>query len=181
MFSKLIKMSVLTLLAYLLQATVAQHIAIGGVAPNLAFALTAVVSIALGKKYTFVMSLAIGYLMEIMLPALNYINLIAYPVCAFLGAWFFADKSERKLEEERTQNRERKQLDPHIRTMLAAALSTLIFEAVNLFYTFLGGVALSTAHYMRAIFDVIYTVAIAGAVQFPIRRWFGIHRIRKAL
>ncbi len=181
MFSKLIKMSILTLLAYLLQATVAQHIAIGGVAPNIAFALTAVVSIALGRKYAFVMSLAVGYLLEIMLPALNYINLIAYPVCGVLGAWFFADKSERKLEEERTQNREKKQLDPHIRTLLAALLSTSVFEFVNLFYTFLGGVTLNSDHYARAIFDVVYTVALTGVLQYPIRRWFGIHRLRKAL
>ena len=51
------------------------------------------------------MSLSIGYLLEIMLPALDYINLILYPVCAMLGALVFSDKSERKLEEERAQGK----------------------------------------------------------------------------
>ena len=80
-------------------------VAIGGVAPNFAIAIIAVVSIALGRKYTFMMSLAVGYLMEIMMPSLDYIYLILYPVCAMLGALAFSDKSERRMEEERTTTR----------------------------------------------------------------------------
>ena len=55
MFGKLIKTFLLTILSYLLQVTVARHIAIGGVAPNLALALIAVVTVGLGHKYTFCM------------------------------------------------------------------------------------------------------------------------------
>lgn len=177
---KLFKFSLLVLLAYLLQATVAHHIAIGGVAPNLAFALAAVVTVALGKKYTFCLSMAVGYLLEIMLPALDYINLIAYPVCAMIPAIFLADKSERALEERQALGKKTTQLEPHIRTLLCACISTLFFEVVNVFYTFLSGVSLNAAHFGRAIFDVVYTVAITFVLQYPLRRWLGVHRIPKA-
>ena len=180
MFSKLLKASLLTLLAYLLQATVAEPIAIGGIAPNLAFAIIAVATVCLGRKYTFVMSLTIGYLLEIMLPALDYISLIAYPVCAMLGALLFADKSERKLEEERTQGKRARQWNPLVRTPLCAGVSTMVFEAVNLIYTYLSGVALDADHWARALTDIVYTMALAALLQFPIRRWMGTHKLRKA-
>ena len=180
MFAKLLKAFILTLLAYLLQATTAQPIAIGGVAPNMALAIIAVVTVCLGRKYTFMMSLAIGYLLEIMLPALDYINLILYPVCAMLGALVFSDKSERKLEEERTQGKRGRQWNPHLRTPLCAGLSTVIFETVNLFYTYLSGVALDAGHYGRALTDVVYTMILAAALQFPIRWWMGTYKLRKA-
>ena len=180
MFKKTLKFFVLTLLAYLLQATVAEPIAIGGVAPNPAFALIAVVTVCLGRKYAFVMSLTVGYLLEIMLPALDYINLIAYPVCAMLGALMFSDKSERKLEEELTQGKRGTQWNPHLRTILCAGTRTSVFEGVNLIYTYLSGVTLDAAHWGRAITDMIYTMALAGVFQFPIRWWLGTYRLRKA-
>ena len=169
--SKLIKVSLLTLFTYLMQATVAEPIAIGGVAPNLAFALIAVATVALGRKYAFVMSMLVGYLLEIMLPALDYISLIAYPVCAMLGAL---------LEEERTQGKKDAQLNPLIRTPLCAGLSTAVFEGVNLAYAFLGGVSIDAPHIGRAVFDVVYTMALSGLFQFPLRRWLGMHRLPKA-
>lgn len=178
--SKLIKVSLLTLFTYLMQATVAEPIAIGGVAPNLAFALIAVATVALGRKYAFVMSMLVGYLLEIMLPALDYISLIAYPVCAMLGALLFSDKSERRLEEERTQGKKSTQLNPLIRTPLCAGLSTAVFEGVNLAYAFLGGVSIDAPHIGRAVFDVVYTMALSGLFQFPLRRWLGMHRLPKA-
>jgi len=180
MFAKLLKASLLTLLTYLLQATVAQRIAIGGVAPNIALAFIAVVSVCMGRKYTFMMSLAIGYLLEIMLPMLEYINMLTYPVCAMLGALFFSDKSERKLEEERTQGKRGKQLNPHLRTVLCALLSIVVFEGVNLIYTYLSGVQIDALHIGRALIDVTYTTAIAAAFQFPIRWWMGTYKLRKA-
>ena len=180
MFAKLIKVSILTLLAYLLQATTAQPIAIGGVAPNIALALIAVVTVCLGRKYAFMMSLSIGYLLEIMLPALDYINLLAYPVCSMLGALLFSDKSERKLEEERTQGKRARQWNPHIRTPLCAGLSVMVFEVVNLMYTYLSGVSLDASHLGRALTDIVYTMTIAGVMQFPIRWWMGTYRLRKA-
>ena len=100
MLKKLLKVSALTILAYLLQATTAEYLSIGDIAPSLAIAFIAVVTVALGRKYTFLMSLTIGYLLEIMLPMLDYLALILYPVCCMLGALAFSDKSERRLEED---------------------------------------------------------------------------------
>ena len=180
MFGKSLKFAFLTLMAYLLQACVAQRIAIGGIAPNLAMAMIAIISVALGRKYTFVMSLTVGYLLEIMQPALSYINMIAYPVCCILGALAFSDKSERKLEEERTLGKTAKQLHPHIRTLLCALLSIFIFEAVNLFYTYLTGVALADLQIGRAVTDIVYTTVLAGILQFPVRWWLGVYKLRQA-
>ena len=180
MFGKLLKVSLLTLLTYLLQVTVAPRIAIGGVAPNIALALVAVITVCMGRKYTFMMSLSIGYLLEIMLPALDYINLILYPVCAMLGALVFSDKSERKLEEERAQGKRARQWNPHLRTPLCAAVSVAVFEGVNLVYTYLSGVTLDAEHWGRAIFDVVYTSVLCGLFQFPVRWWMGTYKLRKA-
>lgn len=180
MVGKSLKFAFLTLMAYLLQVCVAQRIAIGGIAPNLAMALIAIVSVALGRKYTFVMAMTVGYLLEIMLPALTYINMIAYPVCCILGAMAFSDKSERKLEEERTLGKNAKQLHPHIRTILCALLSISVYEFINVFYTYLTGVALANLPFGRAITDIVYTTVLAAVLQFPVRWWLGIYKLRQA-
>lgn len=106
--------------------------------------------------------------------------MIGYPVCCILGALAFSDKSERKLEEERTLGKTARQLHPHLRTVLCALLSIGIFEAVNLFYTYLTGVALASLPYGRAITDVVYTTVLAGVLQFPVRWWLGVYRLRQA-
>ncbi len=180
MVGKSLKFAFLTLMAYLLQVCVAQRIAIGGIAPNLAMALIAIVSVALGRKYTFVMSMTVGYLLEIMLPALTYISMIAYPVCCILGAMAFSDKSERKLEEERTLGKNAKQLHPHLRTILCALLSISVYEFINVFYTYLTGVALADLPFGRAITDIVYTTVLAAVLQFPVRWWLGIYKLRQA-
>ena len=180
MFSKAVKVAVLTLLAYLLQATTAEFVSIQGVAPNLALALIAIVTVALGRKYTFVMALSVGYLIEIMSPMLDYISLILYPVAAMLSALMFSDKSERKLEEERTLGRRANQWNPHLRTPLCAALSVAVFEAVHLLYTYLSGVTLDQGHWRRAITDVLYSTVLAAVLQFPVRWWLGTYKLKKA-
>ena len=72
MFTKLFKATLLTLLAYLLQATTAIHLSVWDIAPNIALSLIAIVSVAMGRKYTFFMSLTICYFLELMLPALLF-------------------------------------------------------------------------------------------------------------
>ena len=181
MLKKGVKFAVLTLLAYLLQSTTAHYLAIGGIAPNIALAMVAVVSVAMGRKYTFLMSLTIGYLLEVMMPALNYINLILYPVCAMLGALAFSDKSERKLEEERSLGKRRRgNLPAHLRTLLCALLSITVFESVNIMYIYLNGIVIDGDQIWRALISVVYTTALAGALQFPIRWWLGIYKLKRA-
>jgi len=175
-----LKFAILILITYLLQSTIPKYIAIGGVAPNIALAIVATVSVGMGRRYTFIMALTIGYLLEIMIPALDYINLILYPVSAMLGALAFSDKSERKLEEERTLGKSAGNLPPHIRTILCAMLSILIFEAVHLLYIYLNGIDLESGHYMRSIISVVYTTVLAAVLQFPLRWWLGVYKLKKA-
>lgn len=175
-----IKFALLTLLCYLLQATVAARIAVWDIAPNLALAVIAVVSVGLGRKYTFIMSAAVGYLLEIMLPMLDYMSLILYPVCAMLGALAFSDKSERKLEEERSTGKRAGNLPAHLRTLLCALLSVAVFETVNLIYIYLNGVSIGFDHLLRALVDVGYTTLLAGLLQFPLRWWLGVYKVKKA-
>lgn len=179
MLVKLFKATLLTLLAYLLQATVAVHISIWDIAPNIALAIVAIVSIGLGRKYTFFMALAIGYFLEIMLPVMDYMNLILYPVCAILGALMFSDKSERRLEEERSTGRRSLVLNAHLRTPLCAAVSVFVFEAVHLVYIYLSGVTMDSGHISRALINVLYSAALSGAMQFPIRWWLGVYKLKK--
>jgi hypothetical protein len=175
-----IRFAILTLLCYLLQSTVAVYLSLGGVAPNIALAVFAVVSIALGRKYTFLISVIVGYLLEVMLPSLNYINLILYPVCAMLGALTFSDKSEHKMEEARTLGKRSGNLPAHLRAPLCALLSITIFEAVNLLYLYLNGIPLDWGHYQRTLISIAYTTALASLFQYPIRWWFGLYGLKKA-
>lgn len=176
MIRKILKTAILTLLCFLLQTTVAPHIALKNVAPNIALAILAVISVTKGKKYTFFMSLMVGYLIEISVPALQFLNLVLYPVAAMIGALLFADKSERKLEAERTAGNYNYQMNPHIRIPFCALVSCLIYEAVLLIYIFLNGVAANPGNISRAVMDVIYTTVLATAIQFPIRWYLGVYR-----
>lgn len=176
MLSRTLKLAVLTLLTYLLQATTAQYLSLWDVAPNLALAIIAVVSVGFGAKYTLLMSLAVGYLMEIMLAGVQFFNIVLYPVASMLGALAFGDKSERKLEELRTQGRDTRQLNPHLRTPLCAFVSVVIFEAIHVTYISLTGVDLDAGHISRALIDVVYTTVLAAVFQFPLRAWLGIYR-----
>ena len=180
MVKKGLKFAFLTLLCYLLQSTLSQYLSLWDVAPNLALAIIAVISVAMGRKYTFIMSVAVGYLLEIMLPTLPYINVILYPVCAMLGSLAFSDKSELKLEEARTLGRRTGNLPPHLRTVLCALLSVTVFESVNLLYVYLSGIQLDNGHILRATISILYTTALAGVLQFPIRWWLGVYRLKKA-
>ena len=179
MIKKGLKLALMTLLAYLLQTTASGYLSIADVAPNLALALLAIISVAYSRKFTFMSSLTVGYLMEVMLPALDYMNLILYPVCAMLGALAFSDKSERKLEEERSLGKRAGNWPAHLRTPLSALVSISVFEAVNLLYIYLNGVSIDGGHIGRALIDVFYTTALAGVLQFPFRWWLGMYKGKK--
>ncbi|HNX63248.1 MAG TPA: hypothetical protein PKN45_11455, partial [Candidatus Limiplasma sp.] len=69
---------------------------------------------------------------------------------------------------------------PHLRTMLCALVSITVFETVNLMYVYLSGIQLDNGHWSRAVISVVYTTALAGALQFPIRWWLGVYKLKKA-
>ena len=179
MFKKTLKLAILTLLTYLVQATIPPLIPVFDIAPNIAMAVLAVVSIALGIKYTLFMSIIIGYFLEITQPAVNYINTLIYPICAVLIGMIFADKSERKISEDRARQKQTKQLHPLLRTVFCAAVSMALFEFVFLMYTYLSGVTLTFDRFIRALISVLYTTAITAVLQFPLRLSLGIHKQKK--
>lgn len=176
MLTKMIKTVLLTLLTYLLQISVSPLIPVFDIAPNIALAVIAVVSVALGMKYTVLMSFVIGYFLEITLPAVNYVNLLLYPISAILCAMMFADKSERAIAEYRARQKQLKQLNPHLRTVLCAAASITFFELILLLYTNLNGVTLTFDRFVNAFISIVYTTVLAAVLQFPIRWLF---RVRK--
>lgn len=180
MIKKGLKFAFLTFLCYLLQATTAQYLSVWDVAPNIALAMIAVVTVAMGRKYTFIMALTVGYLLEIMLPALDYINLILYPVCAMLSALVFSDKGERKLEEQRSMGKRVGNLPAHLRTVLCALLSIVVFEIVNLMYLYLNGIVIDSDQLQRTGISIVYTTALGAVLQFPLRWWLGIYKLKKA-
>lgn len=180
MFVKLWKVALLSLLAYLLQATVASHIALWTISPNIALALVSIVSVALGRKYAFHMSLLIGYWFEIMLPMMDYISLIIYPVCAMLGALVFSDKGERKREENISLGKGSKPLHACWRGPLCTALSVLVFEVFYLAYIYLNGVVIGGDQLLRSFINIAYSSAITCVVQVPVRKWLGIRKAKKA-
>lgn len=180
MLKRILKLTLLTLLAYLLQSTVAAHIQLWDVGPNIAMAMIAVVSVAEGRKYTFLMSMTVGYLMEIMVGPLDYFYMLLYPVCSMLGALAFSDKSERKLEEERSMGKRGGNLPAHLRTPLCALVSISLYEFVNVFYIYLNGVTLDMGHVGRALVDIVYTTLLTGIIQFPLRWWLGVYKRKKA-
>ncbi len=176
MLLKTLKLILLTLLTYLLQATTAQYLSVWDVAPNLALAIIAVVTVSYGRFYTLTMSLAIGYLLEIMLSGMQFFNLVLYPVTAMLGGLVFADKSERKLEELHSLGKNTRQWNPHLRIPLCALVSITVFEAVHLFYISLSGVVLDSGHIGRSLVGIFYTALLAGIFQFPLRAWLGVYK-----
>lgn len=180
MLKKAIKVSLLILLTYLLQVTVPPRIKLWGVPPNIALAIIAVITVALGKRYTFMAATVVGYLYEIMMPSMQYLNTLLYPISCMVAALFFADKSDRKREEERIRSEKpRKQMNPHLRTPLCACLSTVIYEAVWLVYIYLTGVKLDSGHLTRSAAVVAYTGIMSLVIQFPIRKWLGIYKLKK--
>jgi len=56
----------------------------------------------------------------------------------------------------------------------------LVFEAVHLLYIYLSGIQLDFGHYQRAFISVAYTTLLAGVLQFPIRWWLGIYKLKRA-
>ena len=169
------------LLGYFFQATLAYHIAIMNVAPNIALAFCAVVAVGLGRKYVFLMSLIIGYLLELTLQTVSFFNIILYPISAMLAAFAFSDKSKRVLDEEQIFNEKIKiQLPALIRTPLCVLVSIMFFELIHFAYIYLNGVDIEREHYTRILISFAYTTILTIIIQFPLRWFLGLHRVKKA-
>ena len=157
-------------LGYLFEVCVIPYVKIGGVSPNLLYAVIGIVTVAYGKLRAFWVGMIYGLLMQIMLPSVSYLNLALYSLTTLFCSFAFADKPLKTLEYERATNRSRKELPAWLRTVLCAALNTLVYEAINVTYLYIDGAELTAAHIFRALLDVVMTGALTLVLLFPIRR-----------
>ena len=164
-------------LGYLFEVCVMPYVKIGGVSPNLLYAVIGIITVAYGKLRAFWVGMIYGLLMQIMLPSVSYLNLALYSLTTLFCSFAFADKPLKTLEYERATNRSRKELAPWLRTILCAAVNTLIYEAVNVTYLYIDGAELTGAHIFRAFLDVALTTLLTLILLFPIRRLIFGHRL----
>jgi hypothetical protein len=151
------------------------YLAIGSITPNLLFSLIAIVTVAYGRFYTFGVACTAGIIMEAMMGNLPNLYLIAYPAIGQLGSLIFADKTERRLEQERSQGKQGINSDPKLRTLLCVLFDITWFESVHILYIYLNGVDLQWYNFSRAIGSIAYTTAVTALTMLPVRWLLGMY------
>jgi len=174
-----VKFFALVFLGYLLQVCLMPYFKVGGITPSLLFALIGIVTVGYGRLRALWIGAIYGMLLEIMLPSITMLYLVLYPLSAVFCSVFFADKSEKKLEYERSLNKAGRNVNPYLRTVLCAATNVLIYEIVNVVYIYLGGTALTGEHIGRALTNLAATTALTGMIMVPVRRFLGFKKLKK--
>jgi len=202
---KLIKISLMILLIYLLQTVVMPHLKIWGIMPNLMMVGVAILTVSFGKKYAFISGAVFGILIEVMSPSLRTFNLLIYPALSLLCAQIFADMNEIKREflrmkiaqrqaagrivtVEGLQHKKRihlnfhrktaEDLEAHLRIVLNAVILTLMYEILMLIYFALEGVQINFNHIVRLTQTLFYT-GLTCVVVFPARAFLGMYSSRR--
>lgn len=185
---KVIKAFLLTMLAYLLQVTLMQHLKIYGVTGNLLAVNIAVLTVSLGKKYAFGASCLTGILLEAMTSSVGGLYVVIYPVFSMLFAQFLADMSDERREKlllrmSDTNKKFRGDLDPHLRIPIDAMCIAAGIEAVCLVYVTLSATDVSLILVLRAFISVLYTGILALLLMVPMRMFLKMYggRVRRAL
>lgn len=185
---KVIKASVLTLIFYLLQVCVMQHLKIFGVVGNLLAVNIAIMTVSLGKKYAFGTSCITGILLEAMTSSVSGIYAVIYPVVSMLFAQLFADMSDEKrekllLRQSDTNKKIRGDLNPHLRILLDSMCIAASLEAIFLIYVTLSGTEISINLLLRAVISVAYTGLLSLIAMFPARLYLHMYggRVRRAM
>ena len=157
-----LKAAFITLLAYLLQVCAMPYLKIGGVIGNLSAVCIAILTVSLGKKYTFGASCVTGILMDVMTSSIAGLYAVIWPVVSMVFAMVFADMSDERREIRRNRNKDSRDMNPHIRIPLNAMCICLALEVILLTYTTLSGTQLTMRHISRVLLSVVYTGAMAG-------------------
>ncbi|MBR6029095.1 MAG: hypothetical protein IKP40_08385 [Clostridia bacterium] len=165
--------------AYLLQVCVMPRYPVGGVTASMVWPAIAVCTVCFGKLRAFWAGAFIGILMEAMQPTLTLVSLVAYPAIAVLCAFLFADKSQQKLEYERSLGKPGRNVSPYVRTLACAAVSVALHEVVSLVYIALGGTTLNAGHIGRSLLNVGMTTALTVPVMMLLRPLFGKPHVRR--
>lgn len=174
-----IKFFVVVLLGYLLQACLMPYLQVGGVTPNLLCAIIAIMTIGYDRLRAVWVGCIYGILMEIMCPTIRMLNLLLYPLSAFFLSLFFSDKSEKRLEAERSIGKAGRNINPYVRILGCAAANVLLYEVVNVVYMYLGGAEITVAAIAKAVSNVFWSTALTGAIMVPVRRFLGFKKLPK--
>ena len=175
-FMRQVKLILVILLGYLCQVTIMPYLQVGGVTPSLLIAVTAIVTVGYGLLRGLWTGMFYGIVMEIMLPTVSMLNLLFYPVSALLCSVIFADKSEARLQYERSTGKRGRNTSPLLRTVLCAGLNIIVYEIVNLVFMYLSGADLTGAIIRRGLTDVLATTALTAIIMVPVRKLLGFRK-----
>jgi len=175
-FLRQLRLFAVILLGYLLQVCVMPYFQISDVTPSLIFAVISIVTVGYGRIRALWVGAFYGIVLEVMLPSVDLLNLVLYPVSALFCSAFFADKSETQLEYERSTGKPGRNVSPYLRTLGCCAVNVLIYEIVNVFYMYLGGSSLSMAIVGRSLVNILYSTGLAGLLALPVRRFLGFRK-----
>lgn len=184
-----LKLILTVFLAYLLDVCAMPYLRVGPACGSVLFAVLAVFVVSYGKVYGYLAACIAGILMESALSNVPIIYLLAYPIITMLLGQFFADRSERQVEEKfaRMAKREERRrikgkavnmkyapvtdLKVYLRIPVLAGLMELLMNVVLCFYLSLIDTKIGFIQISAALLSAIYTAAVAAAVMLPLR-WF---------
>lgn len=165
-------------MGYLLQVCVMPYFAIADVTPSILFPIIAIIAVGYGRLRALWTGAFYGILLEVMLPTVRLLNLALYPITALFSSAFFADRSETKLEYERSIGKPGRNRNPYLRTPLCCALCVIVYEVVNLVYMYLGGSPLTGDMIRRSLINVLSSTALSLLLAWPVRRILGFRRLK---
>ena len=175
-FIRQIKLMLVVLLGYLTHVCIMPYIQLGDVVPSMLLAVVAIVTVGYGKLRALWVGAFYGIVMETLLPTVPMLNLMFYPVSALLCSVFFADKSAARLQYERSAGKAGRNISPLLRTVMCAAVNTVIYEIVNVAYMYLGGAVLTTAQLGKSLLSVLATTLLTAVVMTPVRKLLGFRK-----
>ncbi|MBR4080466.1 MAG: hypothetical protein IKK21_01615 [Clostridia bacterium] len=158
---------------YLLQMCVMPYVNIAGVTPSLLFAFMGVMTVCYGRLRSFWTGGIYGILMETMMPSITMLNLVFYPIAGALAAVPFADKNEKQQETDRSMNRDARNGNVYVRSVLGAGLISLLNEIINITYIYLGGTTLEALHFRRGLIAIVSTMVLTLLIAWPLRHLLG--------
>lgn len=175
-----VKLMLVVFVGYLAHVSIMPYLRVGDVSPSMLIAVTAIVIVGFGMLRGVWTGMFYGIIMEIMLPTVPILSLLFYPVSALFCSLFFADRSAAQLQYARSMGKRSRNISPLLRTILCAAVNTIVYEIVNLVYMYLSGASLSSALILRALTDVVITTLLTAAIMLPVRKLLGFRKAEQA-
>lgn len=170
----------IVLLGYLTHVCVMPYFKMGGVTPHMMIAILSIITVAHGRLRAYWTGCIYGIITEAMRPTLLFLNLFMYPVLSLVAGLLFADKSEQRLEAERSINQYARNVHPYIRTPLCSVVCMLIYEVFNVGYIYIGGTDLTADHITRALTGIFATLLLTLVLMLPVRHILGVKRPQRA-